>query len=187
MFLQLPGDQTCEFACVFVRMLEMPSVQSSGILPAFVSASVRRVGLQRRARSCLPSLCAPRASVFALQGVPQPEGLSGLCRVGGYRGVAGRTNLQGGGVERGRELSWWEVCGCGCSEQRVWGPSLLHSSFRPDSRCLKRSMTVLLCDNQSPPSSQRRNKKTSELCVWMGKRNRSTLYSGHRTPVSQSL
>ncbi|KAK1879351.1 Polyprotein P1234 [Dissostichus eleginoides] len=72
------------------------SVQSSGILPAFVSASVRRVGLQRRARSCLPSLCAPRASVFALQGVPQPEGLSGLCRVGGYRGVAGRTNLQGG-------------------------------------------------------------------------------------------
>lgn len=78
-------------SCVHCWLLFIASVQSSGILPACISASVRRVGLQRRARSCLPSLCAPRASVFALQGVPQPEGLSGLCR------VAGRTNLQGGG------------------------------------------------------------------------------------------
>lgn len=35
-------------------------------------------------RSCLPSLCAPPAALFAVQGVPQPEGPTRQRREGGW-------------------------------------------------------------------------------------------------------
>lgn len=53
---------------------------------------------RRKLRSCLPSLCTWRAPVFALQGVPQLEELTMCPWVGGWRGMAGRNqmNIQGG-------------------------------------------------------------------------------------------
>lgn len=66
--------------------------QRSEILPAFVSASAEKVAPER---SCLPSLCPPRASLFALLGVPQLEGLSLCCWVGGLSQVAQQNGTTG--------------------------------------------------------------------------------------------
>lgn len=81
---------SCLHCCPWVATINS-SVAKSRILPAFVSAPAPRGKL----RSCLPSLCARQAPVFALQGVPQLEGLSVCCRVGGWIGLVrlNRTNL----------------------------------------------------------------------------------------------
>jgi len=106
---------SCTSAVCIVALLSLLLIAPRD--PPCICFSLRGEWAQRgKRRSCLPSLCARRASVFALQGVPQPEGLSVHQRVGGRRAAAGQseTNTQIGRAESGRELGQWKVRGYWC-------------------------------------------------------------------------